>query len=196
MQKRLSDVLSVLSKNDKATSKICPMSLMTKAVANFTKTVQVRPVSQEISTAIVADSPIMIEMPLLKMIHDLAIDGKHNADTNRFGTGDGYNVHPPIHMNLPAEFMTDIRNTPGMTGHAKWLRAQLESNKKNTWRQSSNSRCALSSGEWSSTISQMLHSAMTCRTSFHSSAYSRSPLQQNISHVRLQVEVSQKSACV
>ena len=136
MQKRVGDhIASRLTKNlkDDDGVKLCPLSLMIKAASSYARVVQVRPNSKELNVApvVTASHGIMVEMPLLGAIHTCAITGNHNPrnyDANDFlGNIDAYK---PMHAMLPTEFMQELRSTPGMTSHAKWLRGQLESKHK------------------------------------------------------------------
>ena len=69
---------------------------------------------------------IMFEMPVLKMLHEMGVGGRYNSENRDFLKYQNDGVCLPSFMQLPQAFMTELRGTPGMCGHAKWLKVHLE----------------------------------------------------------------------
>jgi len=129
MTARVQKTASTLTRNDKGSGGVCPLNNMMKAVSGLGKTIACRP-AKTVNAMAGEALAIMVEIPVLKMLHDHGVSGKVNCENKDLGKCRVNGTWLPCHKLLADELMRELRSTPGMAGHAKWLKNQMESSKK------------------------------------------------------------------
>jgi hypothetical protein len=83
---------------------------------------------------VAVQQPILVEFPVVKKIYDIGMSDDANTNALNAKWGDMWNAttgtHQPTCLELDDTFMNELRSTPGVGGHAKWLKNQLDTKTK------------------------------------------------------------------
>ena len=118
-----------MSKSDPATGEQSWLSIMNKAVSSLTKTISCRPKEVSLGDSYIAS--LLDDNPVLKQYVDMGKEniGQLNIAGDLFrewSTLGDDGLHLPNCFSLDEAFMMELRSTPGMSSHAKWLKDQLD----------------------------------------------------------------------